>query len=412
MTGPEWRLAAALAAIAVALGAGAWRPLRTFRFTLYIAGGVAAALLHPALFVRWGPVNPLNPWMLLFLLQAVMFGMGVQMSVRDFTGIIQAPRGALVGLVCHYLVMSVAGFLLTRLFRFPPEIAAGVILVGSCSSGLSSNVMAYLARSNLALSVTITAATTATAPVMTPLLMKLFAGTLVKVDVVGLMLEIFRIVIVPIGAALLADGLRHAGPGARRRVAGTAAIGAAWLMFLAAGGWRLLSGALPSPAATGIGLAGYVAEMFVVGVAYWAVWSRWLRIERAMPPLSMAGIIYVTTVSAAVGRDNLLKVGILLAVCSILHNTAGYVFGYWLSRGAGLDRNSARSVAFEVGLANGGMAYGLAGSMGKLATMGLAPALFSAWMNVSGSLLANYWRRRPVNDAPPGPEPAGASSRA
>jgi bile acid:Na+ symporter, BASS family len=113
----------------------------------------------------------------------------------------------------------------------------------------------------------------------------------------------------------------------------------------------------------------------------------------------MFGIIYFTTVTTAAGRENLLKVGLLLFLASVIHNGAGYFFGYWLSRAAGLDKNSSRTVAFEVGLQNGGMASGLAGSMGKLGTVGLPAAVFSPWMNISGSLLANYWRRRPVNDA-------------
>src|SRR5260221_4988011 len=108
--------------------------------------------------------------------------------------------------------MPLVGFGLTKIFSFPDEIAAGIILIGSCSSGLASNVMAYLARSNLVLSVTVTAITTLVAPLMTPFLMKLLAGTLVEVKFVNLMLEIIKIVIVPIGAALLHDFLRHASP--------------------------------------------------------------------------------------------------------------------------------------------------------------------------------------------------------
>ena len=94
-----------------------------------------------------------------------------------------------------------------------------------------------------------------------------------------------------------------------------------------------------------------------------------------------------------------MQVGALLFLAAALHNAAGYGFGfgYWLSRLAGLDKNSARSIAFEVGLQNGGMASGIAGAMGKLGTMGLAAAIFSPWMNVSGSVLANYWRKRPAN---------------
>jgi BASS family bile acid:Na+ symporter len=138
-------------------------------------------------------------------------------------------------------------------------------------------------------------------------------------------------------------------------------------------------------------------------VVYHGLATRWPQIDRLMPVASMAGIVYFTTVTTAAGRDNLLQVGALLFLASALHNAAGYSFGYWLSRGAGLDKNSARSVAFEVGLQNGGMASGLAGAMGKLATVGLAAAIFSPWMNISGSILANYWKRRPPSDFHPLP---------
>jgi len=98
-------------------------------------------------------------------------------------------------------------------------------------------------------------------------------------------------------------------------------------------------------------------------------------------------------VTTSAGRDHLIQIGFLLFLASILHNGAGYFFGYWLSRASGLNKTNSRTIAFEVGLQNGGMASGLAGSMGKLATVGLASAVFSPWMNVSGSLLANYWRK-------------------
>src|SRR5262249_19801560 len=139
-----------------------------------------------------------------------------------------------------------------------------------------------------------------------------------------------------------------------------------------------------------------LAGAIVVGVVYHELTRWWPRLDAWMPVASMAGIVYFTTVTTAAGRDNLLKVGGWLFLASVLHNAAGYFFGYWLSRAAGLDKNSARSVAFEVGLQNGGMASGLAGAMGKLGTVGLAPAIFSPWMNISGSVLANYWHKHPV----------------
>jgi BASS family bile acid:Na+ symporter len=284
---------------------------------------------------------------------------------------------------------------LTKIFHFEPEIAAGIILIGSCSSGLASNVMAYIARSNLVLSVTVTAITTMIAPLMTPLLMKWLAGSLVPVSYFKMMMEIVKIVLVPIGAALLHDYLKHAPARGRRIVLGIAIAGAVWISFLPLGGWTFLKAHVSGAALTAISLAGFLLGAVVAGVVYHFFTLRVDWLDRRMPVLSMAGIVYFTTVTTAAGRDNLVKVGLLLFLASAIHNLAGYCFGYWLSRGCGLDKNSARSVAFEVGLQNGGMASGIASEMGKLATMGLAAAIFSPWMNVSGSVLANYWRKRP-----------------
>jgi BASS family bile acid:Na+ symporter len=113
----------------------------------------------------------------------------------------------------------------------------------------------------------------------------------------------------------------------------------------------------------------------------------------------MFGIIYVTGMTTAEGRHHLVQVGAVLVVAAGLHNVLGFALGYWMSRLLGMDAQSARTVAFEVGMQNGGMATGLAAGMGKLGTLGLPAAIFIVWMNISGSLLANFWRRRPVNDA-------------
>jgi BASS family bile acid:Na+ symporter len=132
----------------------------------------------------------------------------------------------------------------------------------------------------------------------------------------------------------------------------------------------------------------------IVALLYNAIRKERLqRLHRLMPVLSMAGIIYFTAVTTAAGRDHLLKIGALLFIAAALHNTFGYILGYWGSRLCGLDTNSCRTIAIEVGLQNGGMASGIAGAMGKLATVGLAAAVFSPWMNISGSILANYWRK-------------------
>jgi len=391
--------AAVVAAAALAIGLGALPALKGYQFTAWIVGAVVTAMIYPNAFLRVGDFDLRNKWLILLVIQTVMFGMGTQMSLHDFSGVVKTPRGVLVGIICHFSVMPLVGFGLTKLFAFPPEIAAGIILIGSCSSGLASNVMAYLARSNLVLSVTVTAITTLVAPFMTPLLMKLLAGTLVEVKFLNMMIEIIKIVIVPIAAALIHDHLKHVMPASFRRwvaaqlVAGAAVVG----IFIVHDSAAVT--AWPANAQLSLELAGFLLAAIPVGVAYHQLTRLLPKLDGLMPLFSMAGIVYFTTVTTAAGRDNLLKVGALLFIASVIHNAAGYFFGYWLSRVAGLDKSSARSVAFEVGLQNGGMASGLAGAMGKLGTVGLAPAIFSPWMNISGSILANFWHKRPPDDA-------------
>jgi BASS family bile acid:Na+ symporter len=352
-------------------------------------------MIYPSQFLHVGNFDMRNKWVLLIAIQLVMFGMGTQMSVKDFAGVAKSPRGVFVGIFCHFTVMPLVGLALTKIFAFPPEIAAGIILIGSCSSGLASNVMAFMAKSNLALSVTVTAITTVIAPIMTPFWMTRLAGTMVPVSFFNMMVEIIKIVLVPIGAALLHDYLKYASPRGRRIVYAITAFASVWMAFLIFGGWGFLKTHLTDGALTAVALGGFLLSSFVIGLAYHAAAKRLAWLDKIMPTMAIVGILYVTAMTTAAGRDNLLKVGALLFLASMLHNTAGYFFGYYLSRFAGLDKNSARSVAFEVGLQNGGMASGLAASMGKLGTVGLAAASFIPWMNISGSVLANYWSKRP-----------------
>jgi BASS family bile acid:Na+ symporter len=397
-TNEIWQPAAIILTVALAISLRFIPRLRGYQFTMWIIAAVTAAMIYPAAFLKWGNLDLRNKWVILLVVQTVMFGMGTQMSLRDFTGVAKSPRGVLVGIVCHFSVMPLVGLALTKIFHFEPEIAAGIILIGSCSSGLASNVMAYIAKSNLALSVTVTAITTMIAPVMTPFWMKLLTDSrVIPTSFFNMMMEIIKIVLVPIGAALLHDYLKHAPERGRKIVLGIAGFGAVWLALLVLGGWAFIKARVAPDPLVAVGIFGFLLGAVTVGVVYhWL--TRWLpRLDRWMPVASMAGIVYFTTVTTAAGRDNLLQVGLLLFFAAALHNAAGYFFGYWLSRASGLDKNSARSVAFEVGLQNGGMASGLAGAMGKLGTVGLAAAIFSPWMNVSGSLLANYWRKRSPN---------------
>jgi BASS family bile acid:Na+ symporter len=391
-----WQPLAVILAVAFAISLRFVPKLRGYQFTAWIIAAVTAAMIYPMAFLKWGDFDLRSKWLILIVVQVVMFGMGTQMSLKDFAGVAKSPRGVLVGIICHFSVMPLVGLSLIKIFHFEPEIAAGIILIGSCSSGLASNVMAYIAKSNLALSVTVTAITTMIAPLMTPLWMKLLAGTLVEVSFFKMMMEIIKIVLVPIGAALLHDYLKQASAPGRRIVLITAGVGMAWILFLVMGGWAFIKTNVSGSSASIISMGGFLLGAVVVGAAYHFLTLKLSWLDRRMPVFSMAGIVYFTTVTTAAGRDNLMQVGLLLFLAAALHNAAGYGFGYWLSRAAGLDKNSARSVAFEVGLQNGGMASGIAGAMGKLGTMGLAAAIFSPWMNVSGSMLANYWRKRPA----------------
>jgi BASS family bile acid:Na+ symporter len=254
------------------------------------------------------------------------------------------PKGIIVGVVCHYVIMPLIGFTIANLFNFPREIAAGIILVGCCPSGLASNVMSYLARANLALSVSVTTISTILAPFLTPLLMRLLGGSFVTIDFWGMVWDITKIVIIPVAGGLAFHYLIHGK-------------------------------------------------------------FKWL--DKAMPLLSMGGIAVILTIITAAGRDNLLKVGALLIVATFIHNIAGYFLGYWSARLLKFHERDCRTIALEVGMQNAGLASGLALAMGKLATAGLAPAIFGPVMNVTGSSLASWWH----NHLPEEKEETEASSR-
>jgi BASS family bile acid:Na+ symporter len=403
-----WQPLAVLLVVALAIGLRFIPKLRGYQFTAWIIVAVTAGMIYPAQLLNVGGLDLRNKWLILFIVQAVMFGMGTQMKLADFKGVVKMPWAVAIGVAGQFTIMPLVGFGLTKVFYFEPEIAAGIILIGSCSAGLASNVMAYIAKANLALSITMTSVTTMLAPIMTPLWMKVFAGELVTVEPLKMMMEIIKMVIVPIGAALLHDYLTFAKPSGRRIVYGTAAVGVVWLAFIACGGWNWLEGWFKGASEISstnktdlamlvlpwIGVVGFLFSAVIAGVIYHHATKLMPALPKFMPIASMFGIVYFTTVTTAAGRDSLLHIGGMLFLAAMLHNTFGYVFGYGLARLARLDVASARTVAFEVGLQNGGMASGIAGALGKLGTMGLAAAIFSPWMNISGSILANYWRKR------------------
>jgi len=380
--------------VCFALGIKEVESLKNYQYTAWIMTAVLSGMLYPEAFKSWGGVNLRDKTLILIIIQFVMFGMGTHIKVKDFAGIGSTGKGVLVGLFCHFSVMPLMGFLLTRIFHFEPEIAAGIILIGSCSSGLASNVMVYLAKGNLVLSVVVTAMATLAAPFLTPLLMKLLAGTLIEVAFVGMMMEIIKIVLIPIGAALLYDFLKNSDESVLKKARIVALISLIVILCIA---FFLKQSAIEGALREFLGIFGFILAAIVMGVVYHFLTTLEPRLDTWMPYISMMGIIYFTTVTTAAGRDNLLKVGGLLFVVSVIHNASGYFFGYWLARLFGMSKTDARTIAFEVGLQNGGMASGLAGTMGKLGTVGLPAAVFSPWMNISGSILANFWRKRAVD---------------
>ena len=407
-----WQASAVAFAVSAAIGIGALASLASYQYTAWIIAAVVAGMIYPSAFLKWGDFDLRNKWLILVVVQLVMFGMGIQMSLRDFTGLATTGKGVLIGLICHFSIMPLMGLLLTSVFDFDTEIAAGIILIGSCSSGLASNVMVYIARANLVLSVTVTAMATMVAPFLTPLLMKLLAGTLIKIEFIHMMMEIVKIVIVPIGAALIHDYLKTATPKDWLKVNIISAVCVLWLIALPFGLWASLEGSFSKEAMYSIEIFSFFCGAFLVGVLYHLATRKFNTLDEIMPYVSMFGIVYFTTVTTAAGRENLLKVGLILFLSSVIHNAAGYFFGYNLSRWFGMDKPSARTVAFEVGLQNGGMASGLAGSMGKLGTVGLAAAVFSPWMNISGSILANYWRKKALKEEAEQKEKAATSETA
>ncbi|MDI9870754.1 bile acid:sodium symporter family protein [Flectobacillus roseus] len=380
--------------VCFALGIKEVESLKNYQYTAWIMTAVLSGMLYPEAFKSWRGVNLRDKTLILIIIQFVMFGMGTHIKVKDFAGIGSTGKGVLVGLFCHFSVMPLMGFLLTRIFHFDPEIAAGIILIGSCSSGLASNVMVYLAKGNLVLSVVVTAMATLAAPFLTPLLMKLLAGTLIEVAFVGMMMEIIKIVLIPIGAALLYDFLKNSDKSVLKRARIVALFSLIVILCIA---FFLKQSAIEGAPREFLGIFGFILVAIVMGVVYHFLTTLEPRLDTWMPYISMMGIIYFTTVTTAAGRDNLLKVGGLLFVVSVIHNASGYFFGYWLARLFGMSKTDARTIAFEVGLQNGGMASGLAGTMGKLGTVGLPAAVFSPWMNISGSILANFWRKRAVD---------------
>lgn len=322
-----WMLTAALVCLAIAFKSS--KLLSVFSYTQLIIAAVCIALYHPEYFSTIG--NFKFSSLTIPLLQITMFGMGTTLSMKDFNEVFKTPKTVITGLICQFTIMPFLGFGLARTFDFPTEIAAGLILIGCSPSGLASNVMAYLGKANVALSVCITSLATILAPVMTPLLMKLLGGAYININFWAMVWDISKIVLLPIAVGVLFNYFLHGK-------------------------------------------------------------FKWL--DKVMPAISMGSIILIIIIIVASGRNSLLEVGLTLLIAVFIHNVGGFLIGYWSARFMGFAEKDCRTISIEVGMQNGGLASGIALNMGKMATVGLAPAVFSSIMNVNGSALASWWHHR------------------
>lgn len=293
-------------------------------FALWVLVVTLAALQWPEAFMwfqRW--IVP--------ALGIIMFGMGLTLTPADFRRVLQQPRAVTAGLLAQYLIMPLWGWAVAHLLRLPAPLAAGVVLVGCCPGGTASNVMTYLARGDVALSVTLTAISTLLAVVATPYLTAWLAGALVPVNASDLLWSVTQVILVPVTAGLL---VRH-----------------------------------------------------MVG-------ERVQRYTALLPVVSVVFIVLIIACVVSLTRDRLLTSGLPAFLAVVLHNTGGLVWGYIAARLCGLDTIRARTIAIEVGMQNSGLGVALARKHFADALVALPGALFSVCHNLTGSALATYWARR------------------
>jgi bile acid:Na+ symporter, BASS family len=270
-------------------------------------------------------------------LGVIMLGMGLTLVPADLQRVAKHWGAVLVGVACQYGLMPLAGLTAVRVFALPSELALGVLLVACCPGGTASNVIAYLARADVALSVSMTTASTLLAPLMTPLLLDLYAGAAVRVSFGAQAIAIAEVIVLPVALGL-----------------------AARMALDRSGKRRLVAGLL---------------EVF--------------------PTLSVLFIVLIVACIVALSRDRLAASGLTVAGAVALTNALGLASGYALTRLLGFDRLTARTISIEVGLQNSGLGVALAHTFFS-ATAALPSAFYSLWHNLTGPALASYWSARPV----------------
>ncbi|MGZ0746804.1 bile acid:sodium symporter family protein [Haloparvum sp. AD34] len=303
-------------------------------FVVWVIAASAMALASPDTFV---PVlNYVNP-----LLGIIMLGMGLTLLPEDFRRLIERPVDVGIGAVTQWLVMPLAAYGLYLAFDLPDAVGVGLILVGTAPGGTASNVMAYLGRGDVALSVAITTLTTLAAPIVMPAWTLFILGEGIDVTFLEMFTSIVKIVIIPV---VLGFGLRY-----------------------------VLDRYAPGAAAVGV-------DVF--------------------PVISVTAIVAIVAGVVGANVDNILTAGALVMAAVVIHNSIGLGAGYGVGRAFGMSEDRVRTTVFEVGLQNSGLAVALAASLFEPAAA-LIPALFSVWHNVSGPALASYftWQDSKTADA-------------
>lgn len=400
--------------VALAFGVMSLKKLGGYSFTAWVLVCVGASMFYPQAFIEWGGFK--LELLIIPLTQLIMFGMGTTLSLADFARVVKSPWPVFIGLVLQFSIMPLTGYFIAQSFGFEGEIAAGIVLIGSCSGGVASNLMTYLAGGNVALSVTMTFFSTLVAPIATPLLMNALAGTFVPIDTLHMMFSILNMIIIPVLAGLVAHEVLYSNRAWARKmdkliilVLGSSVF-AVIAMFV---GPQVLG-----PLFSGVLLGSILVAIITLAKLVMGILLKqsntWM--DRLLPLVSMTGICMVLIIIIAQTYEVLMAVGLLLLLAAIVHNAIGYTLGYWGSRSFGfllgsigyrlglwtttksrISESESRTIAIEVGMQNGGMASGLAIDVLHSYFAALPPNVFGTWMNISGSILANYWKQRPTD---------------
>lgn len=319
------------------------RLLSAAAFSLWMVAFITASMFFPSFFLSWGAIDLTK--MVIPFIMFIMFCMGTTLSIGDFKRILFMPQAVIIGIMLQFTIMPFVGKFVAMTFTSNAEVAAGIVITGASPGGVASNVITYLANGNVALSVTMTAFSTLLAPFFTPLMTKWLAGAYVPVKFTAMMVSIVKMVIIPIGSGLIVH------------------------MFL--------------------------ERMGKIHPVYSRIYDI---IMKVLPKLSMFVIAFACAIMAANARGKILMGGIVLSILSavVVHNMLGLTLGYWGARLFRLKERECRTIAIEVGLQNSGMAAGLALSVLKSELAAIPGVIYSSWHNITGALLASWWRNRPT----------------